>query len=223
MSTPAHDAARAGFAFGGLFRPPFAAVVNHLLRSASWARIRLAPHAGKIARFDVAPFAVTLAIRDGGDVEDSSLAASADASFKLTPSTVLRVLAADENAWRDVQVDGDTAFARDILHVAQNLRWDIEEDLSRVFGDIAAHRMVQAGNDFRRWQRNTAEHLARSAAAYWSEERPLIATRRDIERYVHEVDVLRDDVARAEKRLEKLLHGQARPNPASETSKSEPN
>ena len=218
MAEPAHDGASAGAALSGLFRPPFAAVVNHLLKSASWARERLKPHAGKTARFDLAPFSVTLAIRDGGDVADAPPAAPADASFKLTPGVALRVLASDENAWRDVQATGDTVFARDILYVAQNLRWDVEEDLSRVFGDIAAHRMVQSGNDLRRWQRDSAEHLARSAASYWTEERPLIAARSDIERFLREVDTLRDDVARAEKRLGKLLSRRLRPDTDTETS-----
>ena len=203
MTGPAHDTAGAGPALSSLLRPPFAAAINHLLKGASWARARLAPHAGKTARFDVAPFAAMFVIRNGGDVADSALTNTADVSFKLSPSTVLRVLAADEKAWREVQVDGDTALARDVLYVAQNLRWDIEEDLSRVFGDIAAHRMVQAGDDLRRWHRDTAEHFARSAAAYWTEEQPLIAARRDVEQFVREVDILRDDVARIEKRIDR--------------------
>ena len=79
-------------------------------------------------------------------------------------------------------------------------RSDVEEDLSRVFGDIAAHRIVQAGNELKRWQRETADSIARSAVAYWTEEQPLIAAR-DIERFVREVDALRDDVARLEQHI----------------------
>jgi len=134
----------------------------------------------------------------------------ADASFTLTPGIALRMLAADKNAWQEVQVSGDTALAREILFVAQNLRWDAEEDLSRVFGDIAAHRMAQAGSSFVRWQRQAADSFARSAAAYWTDEQPLIATRQDVERFVREVDALRDDVARAEKRIEGLEAGTIR-------------
>ena len=208
MTEPAHDTASAGAEPGVLFRPPLAVAVNHLLRSASWARERLRPFAGKTVCFNLAPFAVTLAIRDSGEVDDSPATATADARFKLTPGTVLRVLAADEGVWQEVQVDGDTALAREILAIAQNLRWDVEEDLSRVVGDIAAHRLVQAGNDLNRWQRQTSDQFARAAAAYWTEEQPLIATRRDVERYLHDVDVLRDDVARAEIRLKNLLNRQ---------------
>jgi ubiquinone biosynthesis protein UbiJ len=205
MSGPAHEAVGAGAELAAVFSPPVAAAINHLLQSASWARERLKPFAGKTARFTLAPFAVTLAIRASGEVEDSTESARPpDAGFTLTPGVALRMLAADRGAWREVEVSGDIALAHEILAIAQNLRWDIEEDLSRVFGDIAAHRMTQAGGDFRRWQRQTADSLARSAVAYWTEEQPLIAAKQDIERFLREVDALRDDVARIEKRIEQL-------------------
>jgi ubiquinone biosynthesis protein UbiJ len=204
MSGPPHDAAGAGPGLAALFTPPVAAVLNHLLQSASWARERLQPFAGKTARFSLAPFAVTLAIRASGEVDDSIATSAPDASVTLTPGVALRVLAGDKHAWQETEVVGDTALAREILAIAQNLRWDVEEDLSRVFGDIAAHRMVQAGNELQRWQRQTADSFARSAAAYWTEEQPLIATRQDVERFVRDVDALRDDVARFEKRIAQL-------------------
>jgi ubiquinone biosynthesis protein UbiJ len=208
MAGPAPDGAGAGIA--SLISPPLVAAVNHVLKSASWARAQLKPFAGKTARFLVAPFAFTLEIRDSGEVGESA-AANADATFTLTPGIALRIAAGDQNAWREVEVHGDTALAREILVIAQNLRWDAEEDLSRVFGDIAAHRMVRAAHELRRWQRDTADSFARSAAAYWTEEQPLVATRRDVENFVRGVDALRDDVARIEKRIERLQSGGGQP------------
>lgn len=204
MSGPASAAPSAGPGPASAFRTPVAIAVNHLLKSAAWAGERLRPHAGKTVRFNLAPFSAALTILPSGEVADAAAGSADDICLTLTPGIALRVLAAADNAWQQARVDGDTALARDILYVAQNLRWDVEEDLSRLFGDIAAHRMVQAGNDFRRWQRATADSLARSAAAYWTEEQPLIATREDVERFVHDVDALRDDVARIEKRIEQL-------------------
>ena len=212
MSGPAHAAAGAGAGLGAIFTPPVAAAINHLLRGAPWASARLKPFCGKTAQFTLAPFCVALAIRDNGEVSDHAAGGSRDtlaerppdASFTLTPGVTLRMLAADPNAWRDVQMSGDTELAREILFVAQHLRWDAEEDLSRVFGDIVAHRMVQAAGELKHWQQQATDSIARSAAAYWTDEQPLIATRPDVERFVREVDALRDDVARAEKRIENL-------------------
>jgi ubiquinone biosynthesis protein UbiJ len=117
---------------------------------------------------------------------------------------MLRLSARDESAWREVDIAGDTEFATAIHHIARNLRWDMEEDLSRVFGDVAAHRVAESGRTFRRWGEQAVENTGRSFAEYWTEEQPLIAAARDIEEFNRAVDRLRDDVARVEKRIEAL-------------------
>src|SRR5258705_9327954 len=123
MSGPVHDAGTGpGPTASGLFKPPFAAAVNHLLRGASWARERLKPFAGKTVRFNLAPFALTLAISDSGEVADATASDAADATFTLTPGVALRMLAADPNAWQGVTFDGEPALAREILAIAQHLK-----------------------------------------------------------------------------------------------------
>lgn len=208
MTGTAQEPARAAPGFG--LRPPTAAVLNHLLKSASWARERLRPAAGKVVRFELAPFTVGYTLLDTGEVADAPAAAVADATFTLTPGIALRMLGGDSDAWQKVAVTGDGALAREILYIAQNLKWDVEEDLSRVFGDVAAHRMVAAADDLRRWQRDSAASFTRAMAAYWTEEQPLVAAKPDIERFVRDVDGLRDDVARLEKRIEQLSQKDAR-------------
>lgn len=208
MTGPASEQARAGPAFG--MRPPTTAVLNHLLKSASWARERLMPFAGKVVRFELVPFTVAYAILVNGEVADAAVAASApDASFTLTPGLALRMLSGDSDAWQKVSVSGDDALAREVLYIAQNIEWDIEEDLSRVFGDVIAHRMATAARELRRWQRDTARNFSQSMAAYWTDEQPLVAAKHDVERFMREVDALRDDVARFEKRVDEWLRKQS--------------
>ena len=117
---------------------------------------------------------------------------------------MLRLAAHDEGAWREIDITGDTDLASAIHHVARNLRWDAEEDLSRVFGDIVAHRMAEAGRTLQRWGTQAADNTARSFTEYWTEEEPLIASRRDLDEFGRAVDELRDDAARLEKRIERL-------------------
>jgi ubiquinone biosynthesis protein UbiJ len=117
----------------------------------------------------------------------------------------LRLAARDDKAWGDVGITGDTDFAAVIHHLARELRWDIEEDLSRVFGDIAAHRMAETGRTLQRWGERSLENTGRSFSEYWTEEQPLIAGRLDLEDFIREVDHLRDDAARLEKRIENLF------------------
>ena len=205
MSGPAIASPAAGPDFPSLSAMrPAAAAINHVLRSAAWARERLRPHAGKTARFDLVPFSLALTVLSSGEVAAVPRTNADDVRFTLTPGIAMRILASHAPAWQEVRVDGDTALARDVLHVAQNLRWDAEEDLSRVFGDIVAHRIVRAGGDLQRWQRAAALSLGGSAAVYWTEERPLVAARSQVERFNGEVDTLQDDVAHLEKRIERL-------------------
>src|ERR1700716_1774665 len=107
MTGTGQDQTRAGPMFG--LRPPSAAALNHLLKSASWARERLQPFAGKIARFELIPFTVAFAILDSGEVTDAPAASPPDASFMLTPGIALRMLAGDSAVWQQVTVTGDGA------------------------------------------------------------------------------------------------------------------
>ena len=184
--------------------PAVAAAANHLLRGAAWARDDLKQHAGKTARFELLPFAVSLTALENGEVSAAAGDAVPAVTLKLTAGLMLRLAARDESAWKEVDVVGDTDFAATISHLARDLRWDVEEDLSRVFGDIAAHRMTETGRTLRRWSEQSAENMARSVTEYWTEERPLIASAHAVREFVGEVDALRDDIARIEKRLELL-------------------
>jgi len=181
-----------------------AAAVNHLLRSASWARDALRRHAGKSARFELIPFVVALTILESGEVAPAAADAVPAATVKLGPGLMLRIAARDESAWREIDITGDTDLATVIHHVARNLRWDVEEDLARVFGDVVAHRMAESGRTIQRWGKQAADNTGRSFAEYWTEEQPLIAAARDLEEFSRAVDELRDDAARLEKRIERL-------------------
>jgi len=181
-----------------------AAAVNHLLRSASWARDALRRHAGKSARFELIPFVVALTILERGEVAPAAADAVPAATVKLGPGLMLRIAARDESAWREVDITGDTDLATVIHHVARNLRWDVEEDLARAFGDVVAHRMAESGRTLQRWGKQAADNTGRSFAEYWTEEQPLIAAARDLEEFSRAVDELRDDAARLEKRVEQL-------------------
>lgn len=185
-----------------------AAFTNHLLRGASWALDALKPFAGRTARIDTLPFALALTVVESGEIIPAGAGAVPHATLRVTPGLLLRLAARDEHAWRDIEVTGDTDFASAIHHVARNLRWDVEEDLSRVFGDIAAHRMAETGRTFQRWSTQAADNTARAFAEYWTEEQPLIAARRDLDEFSRSVDRLRDDAARLEKRIENQLNRQ---------------
>jgi ubiquinone biosynthesis accessory factor UbiJ len=191
---------------GAVLDPALVAFVNHLLRGAGWARDALKRFSGRTARFEVFPFALSLTVLDSGEVAAADPAAAPAVTARLTPGIMLRIAVRDDTAWQDVEIAGDTDFASAIHHVARNLRWDVEEDLSRVFGDVVAHRMAETGRTLDRWGAQALENTGRAFAEYWTEEQPLIAGRRDLDEFNRAVDALRDDVARLEKRIDNLAN-----------------
>jgi ubiquinone biosynthesis protein UbiJ len=73
-----------------------------------------------------------------------------------------------------------------------------------VFGDIAAHRITGTAQAMGQWARMSGENLVRSFTEYWTEERLTVASTNDLSSFATEVDLLRDDLARLEKRISRL-------------------
>jgi len=180
------------------------APLNHLLRANAWARESLKPHAGKTVCVRCLPFSASLVVLESGEVAPAPAGVAPDATLTVTPGLLLRMATRDDSAWRDIAIDGDTALAGAVHHLWRHLRWDAEEDLSRVFGDVAAHRMADSARALGHWARISGENLARSFTEYVTEERPSVAATHDIRRFAADVDLLRDDLARLEKRIARL-------------------
>ncbi len=179
--------------------------LNHLLRQQPWAAERLRPFAGQAVEFRCPPFPdLRFKITDEGLLDRARAEAASALVVKLTPGALPFLLARDETARKQVEIEGSADLASTVDYLFRNLTWDVEEDLSRVFGDIAAHRLAGGGRAFAAWQREAALRLAENLAEYWTEEQPLLARPADVENFCRNVDTLRDDVARLEKRIQQL-------------------
>lgn len=183
---------------------PLIAAINHLLGQASWAREKLAPFAGHSARITLPPFEAAFLVGDDGCISAPSPAAELEVSISLPAATPLLALQGKDAVMRSARIEGSAEFAEALGFVIRNLRWDAEEDLSRVVGDIAAHRIVAGTREFAAWQQQAAQNLAENLAEYFTEEQPLIARQTDIAGLSNDIDRLRDDVARLEKRVQRL-------------------
>jgi len=182
--------------------------INRLLRGNTWALEKLQAHAGKTALLTSAAFELRLAVSDTGVLRAASPEAAPDVTIAASPGVVLRVLARDEAAWTAARVSGDMEFAGTIDHLRRNLVWDYEEDLSHVLGDIGAHRVGRAVRELDRWGRAAVRNLGHAFAEYSTYEQPMLASARAVDRFVSEVDALRDQLARVEKRIELLERGE---------------
>jgi ubiquinone biosynthesis protein UbiJ len=189
-----------------MFAQPAVAALNHLFTQNGWALERLRRFSGKTVRFDVAPFSFSCTILPDGYLCSADQTVSADATCIIAPSLLPRLALHDELAHAGIQSSGDAALLSEIFYLFRNLRWDAAEDLSRVTGDIAAERIVQAVQLKQHHIGGAALSLAQATAEYLTEERPLLAKPQQINAFMQQVDTLRDDMARLEQRIARLSH-----------------
>jgi ubiquinone biosynthesis protein UbiJ len=191
-----------------MLEKPALAVLNHLLASEDWARCKLVPFAGKTARLQLGSGIVFLVrISEDGLLEVADANTPPTVSIILPADSPVRALTDSASLLSAATISGSADLAETLGFLYRNLRWDIEEDLSQVVGDIVARRAVQLMGRLARWQVSGARNFALSVTEYLTEEAPAIARRQDIERFCAEVDALRDDLARCEKRLERVRLG----------------
>ena len=181
---------------------PSAASINHLLKGSPWALERLVAHAGKSIALRFGPIPLQYTIGPTGELSSASADGKADVTIELKPTLFMRTLGEGRSALNDATISGDTALAQTLAYIAQNLNWDFEEDLSKVVGDMAAFRIGSSLRNIRSWAKQSAGSFLTMSKDFWTEERPTIAKRADLEKFVSDVDELRDAVERLEKRLE---------------------
>jgi len=182
---------------------PFAAALNRLLRDEPWARERLAPFAGEVVRFHAPPLPdLAFDILADGRVAPST--ATPTLTIALGADALPALARGEEHFMRAVQVSGNAKLATEVLHLARHLRWDVEEDLSRLVGDVAAHRAVALARELFAWQLDAARRLGASLAEYAIEERRMLVTRAEFEPFAAQTARLRDSLDRLEARLRRL-------------------
>lgn len=111
-----------------------------------------------------------------------------------------------EAAIRDGAVDlsGDAELAQQFQKLLRYGRPDLEEELSGVVGDVAAHTIGDFARSIGRWGRETRATLRQNLGEYLQEESRVVPSRYETESFRREVESLRDDVARFEARLRQL-------------------
>jgi ubiquinone biosynthesis protein UbiJ len=181
------------------------AALNHLLAQHAFATARLRAFAGQVVEVRCPPFPdLRLRITAAGLVERTPGEAASALVVKLKAGALPLLALGDERARGQIEIEGPADLAGAVDELFGKLRWDFEEDLSRVFGDVAAHRLAAGGRELAAWQRDALERLALNLAEYWTEEQPLLVRPADAEKLRSDAGALRDDLARLEGRIARL-------------------
>jgi len=178
--------------------------LNHVLRQQEWARDRLRAHAGRTVRIIVAsplgPVGTDARIADDGTLAVATVDAPT-VTLTLTPS-----LDALFGALRDgprgltgaLKVEGDVMLAAAVGEIAQHLRWDIEEDLSRAVGDRLAYRIGETARAGVRSADDLRARLETGLRQFLVDEDRLVVGRGEWSALSESVRALEQAVARLE-------------------------
>lgn len=191
------------FYFVAMISSTISAAINHLLAQESWARDKLVKHAGKVACLDAGVAGVKLKVAADGMVQ-AATDEPANVTVRVKLSDLPLIVQHREHAFSYVQIEGDADFANTISQLSESLRWEAEEDLSKLIGDVAAVRVVGGIRAVLDTAKTTQRKLAENVAEYFLDENPLLVRQQAVADFSNDVSKLRDDVERLSKRIEKL-------------------
>ena len=187
-----------------MLKPLATRFLQHLTSQNNWSRAHLLPFSGKVVQFEIAFIKTNLLILGDGSLSIAGETTAPEATIHVPPILALRILAGDEAAKTQIKIEGDAHLATELSKILQLMRWDFEEDLSKIVGDIAANKTVSASKKAFTEARKQTINVAEMVSEFWQEEKPILAKKRHVTQFNAEVDTLKSDVARFEKRLEKL-------------------
>lgn len=134
----------------------------------------------------------------------------ADCVITGSPLTLLR-LAGDEPeaAFRDgsAEIKGDAEVGQAFRKFLRFARPDLEEELSRLIGDTAAHQLARGFKGFMAWGKKSSEAMALNTAEYLQEESRDLPSSAEAQHFMADVDTLREEADRLEARLRRLEKG----------------
>lgn len=124
---------------------------------------------------------------------------------ELSPNLALDFLRdGSAGAMRRVRIEGDAALATAIAGLARQLRWDVEEDLSHIIGDLAAHRFGETVRSAAAGSRDLIDRARTTTLQWLIHDDGALVGRPALESFREDLRRLRDDVERLAKRVDRL-------------------
>ncbi len=121
-------------------------VLNHVVMQEPEAQQRLLRQKGRIVLAQWRQFDMRLQITPAGLFDLADTAGSPDLVITVDQGSPLDLArTAIQGGKPAVRIEGDVQLAAEINWMADHLRWDVEEDLARVIGDVPAHTLARVG------------------------------------------------------------------------------
>jgi len=174
-------------------------VINHVLKQNDWVPSFLKAHSNKSILILIGPMTFSFKVNDKAMLElvdeveghDTKIIFSVDAFFKL-------IIKKEKN---NIKVEGDLDFANDFSKVLEQIEWDAESDLAKIFGDVVGYEIYKTGQSLIHQTKKNIINLAETTIEFWQEENKILSKKNQIQSFLNQVDQIAGDVERFEARL----------------------
>jgi ubiquinone biosynthesis protein UbiJ len=185
---------------------PFQALLNRNIAASAAARTLSRRLTGKVLALKFEGVPLNLFFRAEGEqmVLSSQSDVTPSATLSGTPLSFMRMIGPQpESALRggSVHISGDAEVAQTFSELLRSARPDLEEELSRIIGDVPAHQVGQATRSMLGFARRAAATFAQNVAEFVQEESRDAPSRTEADEFSAGVDQTRDDADRLEARI----------------------
>ena len=172
---------------------------------ASWARERLAAHAGRAFMVRVGPLRTGFQIDDRGSLESAPLAgATPDLVLSMSPLNVPAFLA-DPRRWNEFVTEaGDVELGGTLKELAQTLPWFVEKLSARALGPIIGQRAADAGRRMLEMPEYAATRIGENVGSYARDEVQILAHPADLRTLIDETALLASRIEALDARIAAL-------------------
>ncbi len=191
---------------------PIANLLNRNIEASTPARALCRELAGSTVALRVNDTALAASFVIHEDFMELSTELVDDPDVLLSGSllTLVRLAASsDVGALRDgsLEMTGDVLLAEKFQQLLQFAKPDVEEELSGLVGDAAAHSLGEFARSVGRWSAQARDTMTGNIREYLQEESRDLPSRYEVDRFSADVDALRDDVDRLAARIRRLEKG----------------
>lgn len=186
---------------------PLQRLVNRNLAESAVARTLLAELDGESIQLCLTglPFEVVVVAAEDALLIGAEAPAQPSATLFGTVLGAIKFLKGNETtASAGLRIEGDAEVAQGFVQLLKAARPDLEEDLSRLTGDVAAHQIGNAFRSVKDFANRAANTLRANTSEYLQEESQQLPPRLEVEAFYKDLSQLRDGVERAAARLARL-------------------
>jgi ubiquinone biosynthesis protein UbiJ len=181
-------------------------LINRMLRDDPWAASRLAAFAGaslrismaerSLMRYTIEPDGLLAAHEVFGDDEPTL-------SIDLPGNSASLLMShGRQGVIKAAKIRGNIDLANALNEVMEQIRPDPEAFLASKIGDIAAHRVMGFAQAFKQCAEQLVTRLKDQFTEHVAEGQSVIAPTPEVRAFMDDVNTLRNDVARLEKRFQ---------------------